>query len=91
MFSDDAIAWQFFVLFLFYTVLTTGYAVISTFFWHDLNFDSAEVVYGRRGERSRGYGTIMFFSPEEAQMAIEQMNGYSIDGRNIMCKIDRCA
>lgn len=42
MFYDDVIAWQFFVLFLFYTVLTTGYAVISTFFWHDLNFDSAE-------------------------------------------------
>ena len=55
------------------------------------NFDSAQVVYGRRGERSRGYGTVMFFSPEEANAAIGQMDGVELDGRNISCKIDRAA
>lgn len=33
---------KFFVLFLFYTVLTTAYAVCSTYFWHNLNFADAE-------------------------------------------------
>lgn len=33
---------KFFVLFLFYTVLTTAYAVCSTYFWHDLDFEDPE-------------------------------------------------
>ncbi len=33
---------KFFILFLFYTVLTTAYAVVSTYFWHDLNLEAAK-------------------------------------------------
>ena len=33
---------KFFILFLFYTVLTTAYAVVSTYFWHDLNLEDAQ-------------------------------------------------
>lgn len=33
---------KFFILFLCYTVLTTAYAVVSTYFWHDLNLSAAQ-------------------------------------------------
>lgn len=54
-------------------------------------FQNAEVVYGRKGERSRGYGTVMFNSPADASQAIQELDGTEVDGRTIQCKIDRMA
>jgi len=50
----------------------------------------ADVVYGRDG-RSRGYGTIQFASPEEAQAAIDQFNGTELEGRTLSVKVDQYA
>ena len=48
----------------------------------------ADVVYGRDG-RSRGYGTVQFSTPEEAQAAIDQFNGTELEGRTMSVKIDQ--
>lgn len=51
------------------------------------NIVHAEVAYGRDG-RSRGYGTVQFGSAEEAQAAIQQLNGTELEGRTLSVKID---
>lgn len=43
----------------------------------------ARVISDRETGRSRGFGFVTFNSPEEAQKAIEEMNGRSLDGRAI--------
>lgn len=52
------------------------------------NYVNAAVAYGRKGERSRGYGTVLFNTPEEAQNAIQQIQGVVVDERELLCKID---
>lgn len=52
--------------------------------------ERADVVYGRDG-RSRGYGTVKFATQEEAQAAIEAVNGKDVDGREIKVNIDKFA
>jgi RNA recognition motif-containing protein len=37
----------------------------------------------------RGFGTVRFETPEEAQAAVEAMNNTEIDGRVITVRIDR--
>ena len=46
-----------------------------------------DVAYGRDG-RSRGYGIIQFASPEDANLAISQLNGTELEGRVLSVKID---
>lgn len=41
--------------------------------------------------KSRGFGTVLFASPAEAQRAIEVLNGYNYQGRNIEVREDRNA
>ncbi|KAJ6796810.1 RNA-binding protein CP33, chloroplastic [Iris pallida] len=41
----------------------------------------AKVIYERDSGRSRGYGFVSFSSPEEAQSAIEALNGKEVEGR----------
>ena len=43
----------------------------------------ARVISDRETGRSRGFGFVTFNNPEEAQKAIEEMNGRSLDGRAI--------
>lgn len=50
----------------------------------------AEIVYGKDG-RSRGYGTVRFRSESDVQRAIQEFNGYELDGRNLTVKIDQYA
>lgn len=50
----------------------------------------ADVVYGRDG-RSRGYGTVLFGTTEEAQAAIDAVNGTELEGRVLSVKVDQYA
>lgn len=45
---------------------------------------SATVVTDKFSGRSRGFGFIEMSSDEEADKAIEMLNGHEIDGRNIV-------
>jgi len=45
----------------------------------------------RKDGRSRGWGTVKFNTPEDAQRAIDEMNNIEIEGRNIETRIDRRA
>ena len=49
-----------------------------------------EVQIGKDG-RSRGYGTVGFKTPEEAQAAITQVHGTDLEGRTLTVKLDRFA
>ena len=41
--------------------------------------------------RSRGYGTVRYETPEEATAAIEQFNGYELEGRTLSVRLDKYA
>jgi cold-inducible RNA-binding protein len=43
----------------------------------------AKVITDRETGRSRGFGFVTFEQPEDADAAIEAMNGAELDGRNI--------
>jgi cold-inducible RNA-binding protein len=45
--------------------------------------DSAKVITDRETGRSRGFGFVEMSSDEEAQKAIEMLNGKEIDGRQV--------
>jgi RNA recognition motif-containing protein len=42
-----------------------------------------KVVVDRDTGRSRGFGFVTFANPDDADRALEEMNGTSLDGRNI--------
>ncbi|KAF5839382.1 hypothetical protein DUNSADRAFT_953 [Dunaliella salina] len=52
--------------------------------------ERADVVYGDDG-RSRGYGTVRFSSPEEAQAALQAFNGRDCEGRALFVFFDKYA
>ncbi|CAN8076758.1 unnamed protein product [Agarophyton chilense] len=43
----------------------------------------AKVICDKYSGRSRGFGFVTFSSPEVANSAIEKMNGFSLDSRDI--------
>ncbi|HWZ97348.1 MAG TPA: RNA-binding protein [Candidatus Dormibacteraeota bacterium] len=47
---------------------------------------SARVICDREGGRSRGFGFVEFGSLDEAQRAMEELNGTEIQGRKILVK-----
>jgi len=47
---------------------------------------SANVIKDRYSGRSRGFGFVEMGSDEEAKQAIEKLNGYNLEGRNIVVK-----
>src|SRR6267378_3466618 len=49
----------------------------------------ADLVVDRVTGRPRGFAFVTMSSPEEAQRAIEAMNGASLDGRNLTVNIAR--
>lgn len=59
----------------------TGDAELRDAFAPTGNVLSATVVMDRDTGRSRGFGFVEFGSASEAQTAIAQMNGASLDGR----------
>eukprot|EP01137_Pigoraptor_chileana_P005331 Opistho-2@48268 len=66
--------------------------------WQDLkdtfrqagNIIRADVLMGADG-RSRGQGTILFQSADEASRAISMFNGSAIEGRNVEVRLDKYA
>jgi len=47
---------------------------------------SARVICDREGGRSRGFGFVEFASVDEAERAIEELNGIDVQGRKILVK-----
>nr|P28644.1 RecName: Full=28 kDa ribonucleoprotein, chloroplastic; Short=28RNP [Spinacia oleracea] len=43
----------------------------------------AEVIYNRETDRSRGFGFVTMSTVEEAEKAVELLNGYDMDGRQL--------
>ncbi|KAA8492148.1 putative RNA-binding protein [Porphyridium purpureum] len=52
------------------------------------NVIRADIIMGQDG-RSKGIGTVLFETEEEAQRAIDEMNGAEVDGRLIEVRMDR--
>jgi cold-inducible RNA-binding protein len=48
------------------------------------NVTSAQVIMDRQTGRSRGFGFVEYATEEEAEKAIKELNGQSLDGRNIV-------
>jgi RNA recognition motif-containing protein len=53
------------------------------------NVQSASVVMDRDSGQSRGFGFVEFSSSEEANRAVEAMNGTNLDGRTLNVNIAR--
>jgi cold-inducible RNA-binding protein len=49
----------------------------------------ANLMMDRMSGRPRGFGFVTMSTPEEAQKAIEAMNGAALDGRNLTVNIAR--
>jgi cold-inducible RNA-binding protein len=47
------------------------------------NVESAKVITHRDTGRSRGFGFVTMATPEEAQKAIDELDGTELDGRQI--------
>jgi RNA recognition motif-containing protein len=45
---------------------------------------SAKVIVDRETQRSRGYGFVEMSTEQEAQAAIESLNGHEVNGRSIV-------
>lgn len=66
--------------------------------WQDLkdlfraagNIQRADVALNAEG-RSRGFGTVLFASPEDAQNAVRLYHGYEFSGRTLKVHFDRLA
>lgn len=54
------------------------------------NIERADVIIDSTG-RSRGFGTVRYSTPEDAQGAAQIMNGAEIGGRTVTVRIDRFA
>jgi len=46
--------------------------------------ESAQVITDRRSGRSKGFAFVEMASDEEAQKAVEMLNGHELDGRKIV-------
>lgn len=50
---------------------------------------SAEVIKDKMTGRSKGFGFVVMGSPEEAQAAVEKLNGQMLDGRQVTVNVAR--
>ncbi len=48
--------------------------------------DSVKIIMDKYTGRSKGFGFVEMASDEEAQSAINALNGFELDGRNIVVK-----
>lgn len=49
----------------------------------------AEPCHGHICASLQGYGTVRFRSKEDVGKAIEEFNGYELEGRNLTVKVDQ--
>ncbi|WOG91272.1 hypothetical protein DCAR_0310520 [Daucus carota subsp. sativus] len=56
-------------------------ATLAGLFESSGNVEMVEVIYDKISGRSRGFGFVTMSSVEEVQAAVEQFNGYELDGR----------
>ncbi len=47
------------------------------------NVESAKIIMDRESGRSKGFGFVEMSTDDEAQKAVSQMDGQSVDGRNL--------
>lgn len=59
-------------------------AQLSEYFEEYGNVTSVKIVTDRESGRSKGFGFVEMENDEEANAAIEALNGYEVDGRNIV-------
>jgi cold-inducible RNA-binding protein len=57
--------------------------MLQDFFMSAGNVVSAKVIMDRQTGRSRGFGFVEYASPEEAERAVQELNGKELDGRQI--------
>ena len=58
-------------------------AQLETLFSEHGTVESAKVISDRDTGRSRGFGFVEMSTPEEAQKAINALNGTELEGRNL--------
>ena len=62
---------------------------LGEFFAQIGNVESAKIIEDRDTGRSRGFGFVEMETEEDANAAIEQLNGEDFDGRNIVVNAAR--
>ncbi|MBI3634864.1 MAG: RNA-binding protein [Candidatus Rokubacteria bacterium] len=60
---------------------------LREFFAQSGNVTSATVITDQFSGRSRGFGFVEMSTPEEAQAAVQQLNGRDLDGRQIKVEV----
>ena len=68
---------------------STDSAALRSLFAEYGEVTSAQVIEDRDTGRSRGFGFVEMASADEAQKAISEMNGASVDGRQLNVNIAR--
>ncbi len=51
--------------------------------------ESVDIIVDRRSGRSRGYGFVSMPNEDEAKLAVEELNGSELDGRNLRVDFSR--
>ena len=64
---------------------------LREFFTQCGNVSSATVITDQFSGRSRGFGFVEMATPEEAQAAVQRLNGKDLDGRQIKVEIAKPA
>ncbi|RAL38097.1 hypothetical protein DM860_000791 [Cuscuta australis] len=58
-------------------------ATLANLFGEVGNVEVAEVIYDKQSGRSRGFGFVTMSTVEEAEAAVQQLNGYELEGREL--------
>ena len=53
------------------------------------NVEEAIIITDRTSGRSKGFGFVTFTNDDEAEKAIEALNGYDFEGRNLVVNVAR--